>query len=79
MFKVPRVSLAKKSVSENGGIHMKNIDMVVVGDVLTIKVNLSKRFGKSSSGKSIIIATTEGNQSIPGNDDIKIGLNIYTK
>ncbi len=58
---------------------MKNIDMVVVGDVLTIKVNLSKRFGKSSSGKSIIIATTEGNQSIPGNDDIKIGLNIYTK
>ncbi|EIW15622.1 MULTISPECIES: hypothetical protein [Pelosinus] len=58
---------------------MKNIDMAVVGDVLTIKVDLSQRFGKSSSGKSIIIATTEGNQSIPGNDDIKIGLNIYTK
>ncbi len=58
---------------------MKNIDMVVVGDVLTIKVDLSQRFGKSSSGKSTIIATTEGNQSIPGNEDIKIGLNIYTK
>ncbi len=58
---------------------MKNIDMAVVGDILTIKVDLSQRFGKSSSGKSIIIATTEGNQSIPGNDDIKIGLNIYTK
>jgi hypothetical protein len=53
--------------------------MVVEGDVLTIKVDLSKRFGKSSSGKSIIIASTEGNQSIPSNDDIKIGLNIYTK
>jgi hypothetical protein len=58
---------------------MKNIDMVVEGDVLTIKVDLSQRFGKSSSGKSIIIASTEGNQSIPSNDDIKIGLNIYTK
>ena len=58
---------------------MKNIDMVVEGDVLTIKVDLSQRFGKSSSGKSIIIASTEGNQSIPNNDDIKIGLNIYTK
>lgn len=58
---------------------MKNIDMVVEGDMLTIKVDLSKRFGKSSSGKSTIIATTEGNQSIPGSDDIKIGLNIYTK
>lgn len=58
---------------------MKNIDMVVEGDILTIKVDLSQRFGKSSSGKSIIIASTEGNQSIPSNDDIKIGLNIYTK
>jgi len=63
----------------NGGINMKNIDMVVEGDILTIKVDLSQRFGKSSSGKSIIIASTEGNQSIPSNDDIKIGLNIYTK
>ena len=58
---------------------MKNVDMVVEGDVLIIKVDLSQRFGKSSSGKSIIIASTEGNQSIPSNDDIKIGLNIYTK
>jgi hypothetical protein len=53
---------------------MKNVDMVVEGDILTIKVDLSQQFGKS-----IIIASTEGNQSIPGNDDIKIGLNIYTK
>jgi hypothetical protein len=58
---------------------MKNINMVVEGDILTIKIDLSQRFGKSSSGKSIIIASTEGNQSIPNNDDIKIGLNIYTK
>lgn len=53
--------------------------MTVEGDILIIKVDLSQRFGKSSSGKSIIIASTEGNQAIPGKDDIKIGLNIYTK
>ena len=58
---------------------MKNIEMTTEGDILTIKVNLSQRFGQSSSGKSTIIASSEGNQSIPGKEEIKIGLNIYTK
>ncbi len=58
---------------------MKNIEMNVAGDVLTIKVDLSKTFGKSSSGKSTIIASTEGNISVPGKEEIKIGLNVYTK
>jgi hypothetical protein len=46
---------------------------------LTIKVDLSKDFGETKSGKSISIASTDGNVSIPGNDDIKIGLNVYRK
>ena len=58
---------------------MKNIEMKVEGNTLTITVDLSQRYGKSSSGKSIIIASSEGNQAIPGNADIKIGLNVYTK
>ncbi len=58
---------------------MKNIEMAVDGDILTIKVDLSKEFGLSSSGKTIIIASTEGNQSVPGNEGIKIGLNVYKK
>ena len=58
---------------------MKNIEMSVKGDLLTIQVDLSKTFGKSSSGKSTIIASTEGNVSVPGRDEVKIGLNIYTK
>lgn len=58
---------------------MKNIDMSVEGNILTLKVDLSQRFGKSSSGKSTIIASTEGNQPVPGNEEIKIGLNVYTK
>lgn len=58
---------------------MKNVEMSVNGDILTIKVDISKTFGRSSSGKSTIIASTEGNVSIPGRDEVKIGLNIYTK
>ena len=58
---------------------MKNVDMKVEGDKLTITVDLSKRFGKSSSGKSITIASSEGNQALPGIEEIKIGLNVYTK
>jgi hypothetical protein len=58
---------------------MKNCDMTVDGTTLIIKVDLSKDFGKSSSGKSIIIASTEGNVAVPGKEDVKIGLNIYKK
>ena len=58
---------------------MKNIEMQVDGDTLTIKVDLTQRFGKSSSGKSEIIASTEGNLSLPNLDAVRIGLNVYTK
>jgi len=56
---------------------MKNVEMKVNNNILTITVDLSKEFGLSSSGKNIIIASTEGNISIPGFDEKKIGLNIY--
>lgn len=58
---------------------MKNVEMKVEGNILTIKVDLSKEFGLSSSGKSVIIASTEGNQSVEGKEEVKIGLNIYRK
>ncbi|HBP63830.1 MAG TPA: hypothetical protein DD730_06070 [Desulfosporosinus sp.] len=58
---------------------MKNCELKLNGNILTITVDISKEFGKSASGKSIIIGSTEGNVSIPEKDDIKIGLNIYRK
>ncbi len=58
---------------------MKNIEMSLEGNILTIKVDLSKEFGPSSSGKNIIIASTEGNVSVPGSEDAKVGLNVYRK
>jgi hypothetical protein len=57
---------------------MKNVQMSVEGNILTIKVDLSKEFGPSSSGKTIIVASTEGSVTVPERQE-KIGLNVYKK
>ena len=57
---------------------MKNVDLKLDGNILTIKIDLSKTFGPSSSGKTIIVASTEGNAAVPGRDEM-IGLNVYKK
>ena len=56
---------------------MENVVMNVKGNKLTIEVDLSKEFGESSSGKSIVVATTAGNVAVPGREDVKIGINAY--
>jgi hypothetical protein len=58
---------------------MKNVEMKTEDNILIIKVDLTKEFGPSASGKTIIIASTEGNISIPEKENIKIGLNVYKK
>jgi hypothetical protein len=58
---------------------IKNVEMTIEGNILTIKVDLSKEFGPSSSGKTIIIASTEGNVPVNGAEEIKVGLNVYKK
>jgi len=57
---------------------MKNVEMTIEGTILTIKIDLSKEFGLSASEKNIIIASTEGNVTVPNRDE-KIGLNVYRK
>ena len=57
---------------------MKNVQMAIEGNILTIRVDLSKEFGPSASGKTIIIASTEGNVSVPDREE-KVGLNVYRK
>jgi len=47
--------------------------------ILTIKVDLKQSFGPSASGKSEIIASTEGNISLDGDHGVKVGLNVYRK
>lgn len=56
---------------------MKNVDMRVEGDMLILRVDLTKESGPSASGKTTIVASTEGNAAVPGHDEIKVGLNVY--
>ena len=57
---------------------MKNVKLIVSGNILTITVDLTQEFGPSSSGKTIIIASTEGNFPLPGRTEV-VGLNVYRK
>ncbi len=56
-----------------------NIKGTLEGDILTLKIDTSKDLGPSKSGKTIIIATTSGNQPIKGKEAVILGLNCYTK
>ena len=62
---------------------MLNIKSEIKGKNLTLTVDLSETHGASSSGKSTVIASTQGNVSVEGlpkgSPEIKFGLNVYTK
>lgn len=50
------------------------------GKTATFTVDLTQRHGPSSSGKTIIIASTQGNQLLgPGAAGISYGLTVYEK
>ena len=59
---------------------MQNINIKVSpdGKTATIVIDLTQRLGESASGKSITVASTGGNQTIPGTD-VVLGLNAYVK
>lgn len=57
---------------------MKNTQFEVKGNKLIITVDLKADKTPSKTGKSLVIGSTEGNVSVPGFDDIKVGLNVYT-
>lgn len=54
----------------------KNLRMEVVGDILTVYIDLTQSVGPSKSGKNIIISSTGGNQLVFTRQE-KIGLNVY--
>ena len=62
---------------QKGEKTMKNVEIKTEGTILTVKIDLSKNQGPSKTGKSILIASTEGNTAIsPG---LFMGLNVYRK
>lgn len=58
---------------------MKNVAATVKGDKLIIEVDLTKDFGPSHSGKTHVIATTEGFVKIEGKEGYAFGLNVVKK
>ena len=58
---------------------MKNVEVRAEHGKLVITVDLAKDLGPSASGKSVMIATTEGNVDVPGVPDTKFGLNVYRR
>lgn len=56
---------------------MKNVVATVEGNILHISIDLSVTGEVSKSGKSVVVATTEGNQRIDEAGGIKLGLNVY--
>jgi hypothetical protein len=58
----------------------KNVQVEVTDKgILTITVDLKKDNGLSASGKSKIIASSEGNVVLPGTGGITVGFNCYKK
>jgi uncharacterized membrane protein YvbJ len=58
---------------------VRNVVVSREGDTLVLKVDLTKTLGPSRSGKTTVVASTEGNVAVPGDKDIKVGLNVYRK
>ncbi len=56
---------------------MLNIATKITGNKLVMTVDLSKDHGHSASGKSVVVATSQGNQPIGDGKGTKVGLNIY--
>jgi hypothetical protein len=54
-----------------------NIETRVEDNKLIITVDLTKEYGLTSSQKSTKVASSDGNMSVPGREDIKVGLNVY--
>jgi ABC-type lipoprotein export system ATPase subunit len=56
---------------------MQNIEMKVEGNKLVLTIDLTKEIGPSSSGKTTLLASSEGNANVPGHEGVKFGLNVY--
>ncbi len=56
---------------------MKNVVMREEGTKLIIEVDLTQEFGPSKSGKTIIVASTEGSVPVPSKPEIQVGVNVY--
>jgi len=59
-------------------IFSENVEYVVIDGVVLLKIDASRRGERSSSGKSIRVATTNGFKPVPGTS-VFLNLHVYTK
>lgn len=55
---------------------MQNVVTKIKGNKLLIEIDITKDFGLSASGKTIMIASTKGNKVV-ADGGITLGLNLY--
>ena len=55
---------------------MQNVEVELDGEIARFKIDITKDFGPSSTGKTTMVASSRGNGSIEGTDII-FGLNLY--
>ncbi|MHA1651049.1 MAG: helix-hairpin-helix domain-containing protein, partial [Candidatus Helarchaeota archaeon] len=68
----------KKKVKPKKRREMQNIDITLDDNTVTLSIDTEKDFGPSSTGKSIIVASSRGNRLIEGTD-VYVGINIFKK
>jgi hypothetical protein len=56
---------------------MRNLKIEVNGDEVTLRFSLQDTVGMSATGKNMLVASTGGNVPCPGNEDVRIGLNVF--
>jgi len=66
----------KKKVKPKKKREMQNIALALKNNIVTLSIDTEKDYGPSSTDKSIIIASSRGNQLIEGTD-VYIGINIF--
>ncbi|AFM40986.1 hypothetical protein Desaci_2011 [Desulfosporosinus acidiphilus SJ4] len=55
----------------------KNIDAEIQGSFLTIRIDLTKSFGETKSGKYVLIATTDGIKPVGDGRTEKMTITVY--
>lgn len=70
--------MATKQAQAQQGTLGANIKYRVEGGKLVLEIDMNKEQGASKSGKSVIIASTNGNAAV-GTTGLTLGLNLYRK
>lgn len=66
-------------IMQNIEVHKEGATIKVGKNQMALVVDLTKRLGPSSSGKTTIVASTAGNAKIEGHDGLQFGLNVFAK